>query len=322
LFAGNDHQQTFVARSFSGISFRNLPGYEVRYGRASLMPALIRQLPGLIIKVRREHAWLRELALQEKIDGVISDNRYGLWHSGIPSVILTHQAEIQTGLGQWADGLLRRIHYRFLGRFSECWIVDVPGGDNLGGRLSHPQTPPPRSRFIGWLSQFSPAIPTAPEQHLLVLLSGPEPQRSILSDKLWLQASWLKVPVVFVEGSASAVRKEGPPHIRHYPRLGGAELRELLERASLVVCRSGYSTLMDLLLLRKKAILIPTPGQTEQEYLARKLHHQGVYYSEPQKEFYLEAAIEASHNFPFRLPDADAKHELFEAVVDEWVGRI
>ena len=320
MFAGNDHQQTFVAGLFPQIIFHDLPGYEVSYGRRALLPAIAQQLPGLIGKVRREHAWLVDLVRNERIDGIISDNRYGLWHPQVPSVILTHQAEIQTGLGAWADSLLRSIHYRFLRRFSECWIVDVPGADNLGGRLSHPDRMPPRARYIGWISQLTPAIQAAGEHHLLILLSGPEPQRTMLSDKLWLQACGLKIQVAFVEGDASAVRGDVPVHIRHFPRVAGAALQDLLERASLVVCRSGYSTLMDLLLLRKKAILIPTPGQTEQEYLARTLLSRGVFYAVSQKEFSLLQAIDESREFPYRLPNADGKHEIFKAVLDEWVN--
>ena len=322
VFAGNDLQQTFVTRIFPQIGFVHLPGYAVNYGRGALLPALLQQLPRLVRRVRMEHDWLLQLVADARIDGIISDNRYGLWHPEIPSVILTHQAEIQTGFTSVANGILRHIHYRFLNRFSACWIIDVAGEENLGGRLSHPQRLPRHSHYIGWLSQLVPSKQHKAGDHLLILLSGPEPQRSMLSDKLWQQVSSLSMPVVFVEGDAKAYRNNVPAHIRHFPRVAGAELQDLIEKAQIVVCRSGYSTLMDLLLLKKKAILIPTPGQTEQEYLARTLLHRGAFYAAPQKNFSLEKALEASVRFPFRLLAENGQHQLLAPVLDEWVNAI
>jgi len=319
-FAGNDSQQTFVAKLFPGITLLTLGGYGVRYGHRWLMPSLLRQIPRLASRIRSEHKWLLDTVLHEKIDAIISDNRYGLWHPGIPSVILTHQAEIRTGFGGWADGILRLMHYRMLRRFSACWIVDIVGPENLGGDLSHPSVLPQNARYIGWISQLNPPDAEQRRQHLLILLSGPEPQRSMLSDMLWDQACGLEAPVVFVEGKASAIRTHVPGHITHITRTGGAQLQSLLEGATIVVCRSGYSTLMDLILLRKKAILIPTPGQTEQEYLARRLRKQGIFYAAPQQGFSLEAALAKAEQFPYLIPDANGNHEAYRKVVTEWVS--
>ena len=322
VFAGNDDQQTFIIRLFPGITFRSLDGYNVRYSRGALMPAIMRQLPRLAGKIRAEHNWLKAIVQKDRIDGIISDNRYGLWHPSVPSIILTHQAEIKTGLGQWADDLVRTVHYKYLRRFSGCWIVDRAGAENLGSRLSHPARLPPGARYIGWLSQLAPPAQAAKEQHLLVLLSGPEPQRTMLSDLLWGHVCEMNMPIVFVEGSASTVRTDVPGDVTHYPRVAGGQLQQLLEGASMVICRSGYSTLMDLMRLRKRAILIPTPGQTEQEYLARTLMTRKVFYTAPQKNFSLSTALDEARKFPFLLPEAEGAHTEFEAVLGEWVGQI
>jgi predicted glycosyltransferase len=285
------------------------------------MLSLFRQLPRLIGRIKAEHQWLLNTVEREKIDGVISDNRYGLWHPKRPCVILTHQPGIKTGLGRLADDLLRRAHYRYLRRFPACWIVDTQGAGNLAGDLSHPAAMLPAARFIGWLSQLRPPTAATPERHLLILLSGPEPQRSILSDILWRQACSLDMPVAFVEGSPSAVRKDIPLHINHFPRVAGGQLQSLLESASLVVCRSGYSTLMDLAILGKKAILIPTPGQTEQEYLAGALAARGICYAAPQKGFSLAMALAAAQGFPFRLAPGSG-YDLYKEVLEDWVARL
>ncbi len=285
------------------------------------MLMLLRQLPGLMRKIGEEHDWLNRLLRSEQLDGIISDNRYGLWHSGVPSVILTHQAEVRTGLGSTADALLRRIHYRYLQRFDSCWIVDVAGSGSLAGRLSHPSRLPRNARYIGWLSQLS--VPRSPtESYVLILLSGPEPQRSMLSDLLWKQAADLREPIVFIEGRPEAIRTEVPGHIRHIPQADASELQPLLEAARIVVCRSGYSSLMDLVLLRKRAILIPTPGQTEQEYLARRLGESGIFYTAPQARFSLRDALAAAARFPFRLRPTGAAHAEFIPVLDSWIERL
>ena len=322
IFAGNDRQQTFVAGLFPQITLRHLPGYDVTYGRNGLMAALMRQLPGLVRKVQREHEWLLRLVKEEQIDGIISDNRYGLWHPKVPAVILTHQAEIKTGFGQWADNLLRRIHYKYLHRFSACWIVDIAGVGNLGGSLSHPAILPQNACYIGWLSQLSEPQLLWKEAHLLILLSGPEPQRTILSDSLWQQVGHMNAPVVFVEGNPLATRDPIPAHIRHFTQIDATQLQALMEGAKRVVCRSGYSSLMDLVLLKKRVILIPTPGQTEQAYLAKSLMARRIFYAAVQKRFSLKEALAASARFPYYLPDTIDGHKQFMAVLDEWIKRL
>ncbi len=313
-FAGNERQTAFIRKSFPEMICHPLEGYEVRYSRRLLFLTLLWQVPRLLRVIRREYRWLRQLVAEEAIDGIISDNRYGLWHPEVPSVILTHQPAIHTGLGALADTMARKVHYRFLNRFGGVWIPDIPGGKGLGGSLSHPPDLPPAASYVGWLSQFQPAVNAGAGRRILILLSGPEPQRTLLADALWVQAADLQQPVVFVEGSANAARENVPAHIRHIPLAGADELQTLLEDAELVVCRSGYSTLMDLALLRKKAALIPTPGQAEQEYLAAL----GYWPAFAQKGFSLHAAISAARDAP-PPPFANDGHELLLPVLQVWL---
>lgn len=150
-------------------------------------------------------------------------------------------------------------------------------------------------------------------KHILILLSGPEPQRRVLADALWHQAQTVQEQIVFVEGRADATRGKIPPHIRYIPLAGGEALQVLLEAAEMVVCRSGYSTLMDLALLCKKAVLIPTPGQTEQEYLAA----QGFWPSFPQKGFSLISGIAAARNA--HAPDLLQDAHIMLPVIRKWL---
>ncbi|WP_276132778.1 glycosyltransferase [Polluticoccus soli] len=321
---GNEWQRKYITETFPGIETIHLDGYNVSYSKhgKGFMFAILQQIPKLLRNVRKEHEWLIELSEKRKFDGIISDNRYGLFHPTIPSVIMTHQVLAQTGMGNTADSLLRRLHYRFLTRFGQCWVVDVPGIPNLSGKLGHPSPMPRNAKFAGLLSQIIPNAHIA-EDHLLVLLSGPEPQRTMLSHILWEQLKDHKGKVVFVEGSDKAPRQANNSTFgqngRYFLRITKDSLQPLIEDASIVICRSGYSTLMDLAVLYKKAILIPTPGQTEQEYLGKHLHKEGVFFHAPQKNFDLQHALTDAQLFPFKKLELHGAHELYKGVVEEWV---
>lgn len=322
--AGNAWQRQYLSATFPGIPSLHLDGYDVSYSRhrGSFMLSIFAQIPRLLKTIRREHQWLLQLTSKQHFDGIITDNRYGLYHPSIPSVIMTHQPQMQVGMGQMNDKVLMKIHYRMLGKYSGVWLVDVPGSPNLAGTLSHPAVLPPHATYIGLLSQMA-GMPPGNEEHLLVLLSGPEPQRTILSRILWQQVQNYKGKVVFIEGSNDAATPQSiPPGISYYKRITKEELQPLIARASMVVCRSGYSSLMDLVAMDKKAILIPTPGQTEQEYLGKYLHNSAVFYSASQKGFDLMKSLTDTASFPFKKLPLDDAFTRYKDVVDEWVATL
>lgn len=323
--AGNNAQEALLKKNFPHLNVVRLKGYNVTYSKKkrNFLPNLLLQLPRLAATVREEQLWLQNYVREHQIDGIISDNRYGCFHNNVPAVIMTHQLQIMTGMGAFADRLLRRVHYKYLARFRECWVPDVAGIPNLAGGLSHPVSLPSNTQYIGMLSQMQPATSPLPTAHLLILLSGPEPQRTQLSDILWKSVQSLKQQVVFVEGSAAArQRTDIPAHISYHLQLDAVALQPLLEKATLVICRSGYSTLMDLVLLNKKAILIPTPGQTEQEYLSRNLHQQGIFSTADQASFQLEKELAAAQNFPFHKPAMTDGYKQFIPVLERWISTL
>lgn len=320
VFAGDKKQQSFIRQSFPQIDVRFLQGYRVRYSRYMLMFTLLWQLPRLLNTIRKEHQWLKDILSRENIDGIISDNRYGLWNPKKPSVIMTHQPAVMSGLGAVMDARIRYLHYRYLSRFRQVWIPDLPGQHSLAGQLSHPSSLPRNCRYIGWLTQFKPREHHEKKDYVLILLSGPEPQRTMLADKLWEQAKMLMRRIVFVEGREGITRTDASPLIRHIALAGGEQLQSLIEEAALVICRSGYSTLMDLALLGKQAVLIPTPGQTEQEYLARYLAAQNIFYTMPQKDFSLSKAITLVESGHRRQASVAMKDEdLLMPVLEQWL---
>ena len=323
VFAGNEQQRKYIEETCSGIETIHLDGYDVQYSRLNRVAqlGLMLQMPGILRRINAEHEWLGNVVHKLGINGIISDNRYGLHHPDIPNVLITHQLRVQTGMGHMADNMVQRLHYRYLRSFNTIWIPDTLQAPGLGNELSHSTPPGQDTQYIGLLSRFA-VEQSADGNSLLVLLSGPEPQRTALSDLLWLQVCKLNMPVIFVEGSSLAQRSHIPGHIIWHQRLTHTHLALLLQRASMIVCRSGYSTLMDLAALRKKAILIPTPGQTEQEYLARTLHQEGIWPMARQNGFNLLQELEKARSFPYCSIAATSDFEQYEPVLNSWLQRL
>jgi predicted glycosyltransferase len=323
--AGNDSQLTFLHQIFPGLPSVFLKGYNIRYAknRAAFNWKIARQIPQILQSIRNENAWLNEQLQKQHFDGIISDNRYGLYHEKIPSVIVTHQLQVQSGMGNFMDARLRKLHYKYLNRFNECWVPDVPGMPNLSGVLAHPNQVPKHTRYIGLLSQLKLSAKPTTDESLLILLSGLEPQRTVLHEILWQQLRSHNGKVVFIAGTNSYPKPENiPAHIAYHERISKEQLQPLLEAAGLVICRSGYSSLMDLVAVNKNAILIPTPGQTEQEYLAHHLHRQQIFMHIPQENFNLPEVLHAAANFPFQPKQSLAVFELFKKVLDKWLASL
>lgn len=326
IVAGNATQISIIKDAYNNeIQTVHLDGYNIRYSALNrvLQAGLLYQMPGILSMIKHEHEWLKQAVKEHNLHGVLSDNRYGLHHPSIPTVIMTHQLRVLTGLGGAADTIVQRLHYRELNKFGSTWIVDTEAALGLAGKLSHTEHMPERYSYIGLLSRFATAEVPASQGGggILVLLSGPEPQRSILSAILWQQAVTHKGGnITFVAGSNDAQIPDNiPAHITYHKRLGNEALLPLLRAADMVICRSGYSTIMDLIALGKKAILLPTPGQTEQEYLGKMLHERGAFYSTTQGGFELDSALKETVTFPYTSIAVTNAYRQFEPVVDEWL---
>jgi hypothetical protein len=307
-------QKTLLREEFPFLHFVELPGYGIKYGknRAFTSFQIICLIPKILIRIKLENRWLKSFILRERPSVVLSDNRYGLHKEGLFSVFITHQLRIRTPFGKLADAIVQRINYRAINRFSLCWVPDLEGPFSLAGALSHPQKLPAiPTRYIGFLSRFEKRGQEGPAPadavcDLLLLLSGPEPQRTILEDKLLEQAARYAGRVTLVRGKPGNGSDHGkgsdrgfPAGMRVYNHLPAGSLNTVLNGAGVVVSRPGYSTVMDLMRLGKKAILIPTPGQTEQEYLAAYLSGKRLAIAVTQADFVLSDALAAVHDFPF-----------------------
>ena len=288
-------------------AYRRFPGKAIRYpSHGCLALKILFSLPALFLSVIREHRQLKTLIRETGARMVISDNRYGLWNKKVVSVFITHQLFIKApGLLKWTEPLLRALVRFFIRRYDQCWVPDVEAEPGLSGELSHGKGFQ-NIRYIGPLSRFT-GIPGSslenplpegfPGDFFLVLLSGPEPQRTFLEEALSRAFEQTEWPVVFVLGQPGSSRKKSSRNRLTMSHGSTSQLAWLIRHARMVVCRPGYSSLMDLAVFGKKALLIPTPGQTEQEYLGRLLQKQGHAYCVDQGKLDLQKDIKRAERY-------------------------
>jgi uncharacterized protein (TIGR00661 family) len=300
IIAAEDSAAKLLQTEFPDIRIIPLSGYHIQYAKTSggLFWKLLSQVPKIIQTIRREHDWLRQIIQTEKIDLVISDNRYGLYSNQIPCIFITHQLTIKAPI-VLIEKILRKINYHFINRFSACWVPDSAGDKNVAGVLSHPESLPSIPvHYIGILTRMI-AISNAFDQYqFCFLLSGPEPQRTILEDRIKSILPQLSGSIAIVRGLPGNQNSLNvAKHIKVFNHLPTEQLAAILASSELIICRSGYTTVMELMELQKKALLIPTPGQTEQEYLAEKLQKDQRFLTVNQEKSNLLRAIEDAKNF-------------------------
>ena len=203
LIAASGHHSVLLQTEFPDLEFIELPGYGITYAKANVLLRLVLQLPAFFRNVRREYKWLQQAISAYHIDAVISDNRYGLHSSLVPCVFVTHQLQVQAPtLFKWVEKSVRKRLYRFIEKFDACWIPDVEDTNgSLGKALSHPaHLPAIPVSYVGWLTRFLSQPARAKKYKLLISLSGPEPQRTVLEELLLLQIKVVKGNVLLVRG--------------------------------------------------------------------------------------------------------------------------
>lgn len=257
--------QLIFSEEFPTLKQVSLPAYNISY--SNIFPLWLKLLfswPGINRVIREERECLDRLINECKIDVVISDNRFGLNSSKIHSVFITHQLFLKT---PFAARFARKINQNYILNFDEVWVPDFEKEpESLSGSLSHGNQFHNNIKYIGPLSRLQKAQ-TKIKYDRLFLVSGPEPQRTIFANKC---LNLVKKNPVKQYAFVSPTRVESNENnVTFFVSPTAAKLSEIICSSQQIVCRSGYSTLMDLYTLEKKDILlVPTPGQTEQEYLA------------------------------------------------------
>ncbi|MEY8849991.1 glycosyltransferase [Psychroserpens sp. XS_ASV72] len=273
-----------LEKEFPELETIALPSYDIKYAKNGqfFKFKMLQNSPKLVNAIKSERKTVNNIVKDKQIDGIISDNRLGVYNKNVPSVFITHQLKVLSGNTTW---LSTKMHQKIIKRFNECWVPDNIGEDNLSGKLGHTEVQGIPVKYIGPLSRFNKTERPL-KYDLMVLLSGPEPQRTMLEHVLLDKLKSFDGNIVFVKGKvdgSSEKQTEGQMDIYNY--MTSHTLENALNESKFILSRSGYTTVMDLAKLQKKAFFIPTPGQFEQEYLAKRLSKLGHVLSCKQNDF-------------------------------------
>ncbi len=264
-----------LKKEFPGLEHYSLPSYAIEYSKYPFLLKfkLLGNTPHIIRTISKELKSTEDLIKTKNISGIISDNRWGVRSRLVPSVFITHQIQVLSGLTTF---LSSKIQQAYINKFDECWVPDLPGTINLSGKMSHLKKTAIPVKHLGILSRFEKEVRPI-DYDILVLLSGPEPQRSILEKIMFKELKDANAKIYLVRGVVEKIQKiEKKENFTVCNFMTSKELEGVINRSRLVISRSGYTTLMDLAKLGKPSFLIPTPGQPEQEYLARRFRKMGI----------------------------------------------
>lgn len=288
---------------FPTLPYLEIPGYEVTYSsKVPMSIAMLRQAPGILRAIQNEKKWLEQKIESEKIDIVISDHRYGLYNKKLYSIFIGHQLFISSGNSDFLEPMLWKINKSYIENFNRCWIPDLPGEENASGKLSHKNLIPFPHDFIGLISRFTPNIQIEKKYQVAFILSGLEPLRTELENILITQSHDLpNGNYVLVRGTHQPIQKTVPDKMEVIDMADSQKMEEILCQSEIMVSRAGYSSIMDYLVTGSKAILIPTPGQTEQEYLAKYHYKSGNFYQTEQAKLDLKNDLKLGYTFAPQL---------------------
>ncbi|PKD20661.1 glycosyltransferase [Salegentibacter salinarum] len=264
-----------LKKEFPDIKCLELPSYNITYTKSPrlLKWKIFAESPRLLKIIQQERKVTRSLVEKYELNGIISDNRPGCRHKHIKCAFITHQFSVLSGNTTY---LSSKLHQKYISKFDKCWIPDAPGNKNLSGIMGHLKEMPKNVKYIGPLSRFTKSLQQRKYDYA-VILSGPEPQRTMLEGKLLAAFQNSDKKIVFIRGIMTGENISSPnKNLEIINYLTSKELEVVIPSSEIIICRSGYTSIMDLAKLEKKVFFIPTPGQFEQEYLAERFMKLGI----------------------------------------------
>ena len=263
-FAGNQSQIDFINTELPKIKTFKIAGYNFNFNQQrSLYLQVLKQLPLLSKALKNEKKWLAEFIKSHPVDYIISDNRYGFYHPTVKSIILTHQTNLQI---PWGKKIINYFLKKKLENFNTCWIPDFED-QSLSGRLSDNNLSIP-TYFIGPLSRFTKSITKNNNFNYkyLFIISGPYPDNFQSYQKVLKYINQLNEKCAVV----STYVDNSPPNMNHadfFFHPNSSSMEKIISESALVICKCGYSSVMDFYLAQKKVLFIPNKNQYEQAYL-------------------------------------------------------
>ena len=307
IIASDGNSLEFLQQEFSNLESLELPSYNISYGK-NIQWSLLKQTPFILKTIKREKTLIDDFITKNKdVIGIISDNRFGVINDKIPSVYITHQINVFSGFTTF---FTTKIHQKIINKFNECWIPDNSSSE-FSGRLSQSKTINIPTKFIGVLSRFKKEK-RPKEIDVLIILSGPESNRSRLERKFLKDFEGNDKNIVLIQGKVEEEQKKHQgKNVETYNYVLSEELQNLINSSEIVICRSGYSSIMDLAVLEKKVFFIPTKNQTEQEYLAKYLEEKKLATFSSENNFNVEKLSEIKNYKGLKSKGTNLNSELF-----------
>lgn len=303
IIAAANKPLDFLRLKFPKLQWVQLEGYQPRYQKnIPLALKIVAEIPKMLKSIKPAQKKLQTIIDNYGVDAIISDNRYELWNDNVYTVFMSHQLDIlqETPL-RIINPAIKKSLYSFIEKHNELWIPDFEENNGLSGKLSHVKSFPRIPHyFVGTLSRFENIEVSKRSENnidLLCIMSGPEPQRTIFENLLIKQLENSKYKAVILSGNPATKEKRITKNITLLSHANDMEFAGLINDAKLIISRSGYSTLMDLATFGKKALLVPTPGQPEQEYLAKRMMNKGFFYSVNQNRLNINTDIDKALSF-------------------------
>jgi uncharacterized protein (TIGR00661 family) len=323
--AGEGDSLFLLKSVFPDCNFYPLKGLQVSYpAKGSMLLSMLTKVPFFLYTIHKEHQQTISLINLIQPDAIISDSRFGGWSKKIPSIIISHQLWIKAPKGlEFLEPIIYMMNRSYLKRFKYLWTPDVAGEKNITGDLAHHQKPINELKpvYIGHLSRFS--ILKSADIHeryeMVIVISGPEPQRSLFENECLKQSLQTNLKTLIIKGKPQEneiIRDRNVTIVSHLP---ASQMKAYMEQANFIVSRSGHSTLMDLSVLGRSALCIPTPGQTEQEYLGELLSRRGQIVSQKQSDFNLQKGLEL---LVFCIPVPDSEKDYLSIEIDRFIKEL
>jgi UDP-N-acetylglucosamine:LPS N-acetylglucosamine transferase len=306
IIASDGTSLEFLRQEFPNLETLELPSYHISYAK-NLKWNLLLKMPKILKAIQLERKIIKRFIDENNtVIGLISDNRFGVRSDKVVSVYMTHQVNVFSGITTF---LTSKIHQKIIKKYDECWIPDQDNS-SLSGKLSRTKTDL-NQKYIGVLSRFKKQqleenIP------VLILISGPEPNRTYFEEKLISEFKNDSRKIVFVLGKVESKQKKWQQkNLTFYNYLLSHELQEIVNVSKIVICSAGYSSIMDLAVLQKKVFFIPTENQNEQVYLARFLKENKIAPFCKLKDFTSERVLEMKSFKGFNSVETKLDPNLF-----------
>ncbi len=290
VLASDGSALQFLQQTFPGLQAVSLPAYDIQYSQKPYFFSLkiLSQFPHILKTLRQERDITHQLVDQYQPDLLITDNRFGFYDARVKNIYITHQLQVLSGI---TTPITTYLHAKIYKKYDQIWVPDYAGDKNLSGKLGHLKKQSEKVKYIGTLSRMQKKE-VVKQYDVLAILSGPEPQRSLLEHKIQTAFEKLSLKTAIVQGVVTNEKKSFIKNgVDIYNYLNQKELEAVVNASEIIISRSGYTSIMELVNLQKKVLWIPTPGQAEQEYLAKYLLEQYGYFYQKQRKLAVDANI-------------------------------